>query len=153
MVKLIVENSYNFWFSISVLCLVVEIIGAYGYLLCSGIAALIVGVIVYIIPQIIWEWQGFIFSVLIIAVAFLWWSLLSEPSYGESINIKMLNRRLYHLIGTHATLTEAMHNGIGRINIGDSSWRAKASHDLPVGTVVEVIKTESTTLVIRPIAS
>jgi hypothetical protein len=42
-----------------------------------------------------------------------------------------------------------MHNGMGRINIGDSSWRAQANEDLAVGTEVEVIAVEGITLVIR----
>jgi membrane protein implicated in regulation of membrane protease activity len=45
-----------------------------------------------------------------------------------------------------------MHNGMGRINIGDGSWRAQASEDLPIGTEVEVVAVEGVTLLIRRIA-
>jgi hypothetical protein len=44
-----------------------------------------------------------------------------------------------------------MHNGMGRINIGDGSWRAQASENLPVGTEIEVVAVEGVTLVIRAV--
>jgi len=129
-----------------------EMLGASGYLLWSAVAALIVGVLVWLLPQLLWEWQGAIFAVLTVAVAFLWWYWLRQRPARAANDMQMLNQRNRQLIGTHATLTEAMHNGIGRINIGDSSWRAQASYDLPVGTNVEVIAVEGVTLVIRAVS-
>lgn len=49
-------------------------------------------------------------------------------------------------------MTEPMHNGMGRINIGDSSWRAQAE-DLPAtAPEVEVVAVEEGHAVIRAIS-
>lgn len=152
MVTLIAANPQGFWLSLGGVLLAAEMLGASGYLLWSGVAALIVGVLVWLLPQLPWEWQGAIFAVLTVAVAFLWWYWLRQRPAGAPNDAQMLNQRNRQLIGPHATLTEAMHNGIGRINIGDSSWRAQANDDLPVGTDVEVIAVAGVTLVIRAIS-
>ena len=115
----------------------------------SFVTATVVGAIVWLLPQLGWEWQGVIFAVLTVVVAYLWWYWLRQRPAAASSGSQVLNQRNRLLIGTRATLTEPMHNGMGRINIGDSSWRAQASEDLAVGTEVEVIAVEGITLVIR----
>ncbi|PYB32024.1 NfeD family protein, partial [Serratia marcescens] len=82
----------------------------------------------------------------------LWWYWLRRRPAAASGGSPVLNQRNRQLIGTRATLTEPMHNGMGRINIGDSSWRAQAAEDLPAGTEVEVVAVEGVTLVIRAIS-
>ncbi|NIH16198.1 NfeD family protein [Serratia symbiotica] len=152
MVTLIAANPQGFWLFLGGVLLAAEMLGASGYLLWSGVAALSVGVLVWLLPQLPWEWQGAIFAVLTVAVASLWWYWLRQRTAGASNDAQMLNQRNRQLIGTPATLTEAMHSGIGRINIGDSSWRAQANDDLTVGTNLEVIVVEGVTLVIRAIS-
>jgi membrane protein implicated in regulation of membrane protease activity len=151
MLALIAANSHWFWLSLGGLLLAAEMLGASGYLLWSGVASLVVGAIVWLLPQIGWEWQAVIFAVLTILVAYLWWYWLRQRPVAAS-GAEVLNQRNRQLIGTRATLTEPMHNGMGRINIGDSSWRAQANEDLPVGTEVEVVAVEGVTLVIRAIS-
>ncbi len=46
MLKQIAANPYGFWLSLGGLLLVAEMLGAGGYLLWSGIAAVIVGILV-----------------------------------------------------------------------------------------------------------
>ncbi|CAI0717775.1 Inner membrane protein ybbJ [Serratia entomophila] len=151
MVELIAANPHWFWLSLGGVLLAAEMLGASGYLLWSGVAALIVGALVWLLPQLPWEWQGTIFAALTVIVAYLWWYWLRQRPAAAASGAQVLNQRNRQLIGTRATLTEAMHNGMGRINIGDSSWRAQAAEDLPVGTEVEVIAVEGVTLVIRAV--
>lgn len=151
MLEQIAANPQWFWISLGGLLLAAEMFGASGYLLWSGVSAVVVGAIVWLLPQLDWEWQGAIFAVMTIAVAYLWWYWLRQRSVPATSGSLVLNQRNRQLIGTRATLTEPMHNGLGRINIGDSSWRAQANEDLPVGTEVEVVAVEGVTLVIRAI--
>ncbi|MBL5859611.1 NfeD family protein [Serratia sp. T13T92] len=150
MLEQIAANPQWFWVSLGGLLLAAEMLGASGYLLWSGVSAVIVGVIIWLLPELSWEWQGGLFAVMTIAVAYLWWYWLRKRPAATS-GSPVLNQRNRQLIGTRATLTEAMHNGHGRINIADSSWRAQANEDLPIGTEVEVVAVEGTTLVIRAI--
>lgn len=53
--------------------LAAEMLGAGGYLLWSGVAALLVGALIWLLPPLSWEWQGVIFAVLTVVVAYLWW--------------------------------------------------------------------------------
>lgn len=152
MLEQIAANPQWFWITLGGLLLAAEMLGAAGYLLWSGVSAVVVGIIVWLLPQLDWEWQGALFAVMTLIVAYLWWYWLRRrPKLAGSSQV--LNQRNRQLIGTRATLTEAMQNGFGRINIGDSSWRAQANEDLPVGTEVEVIAVEGATLVIRAIYS
>ncbi|CAI1869887.1 MULTISPECIES: NfeD family protein [Serratia] len=151
MLELIAANPLWFWLSLGGVLLAAEMLGAGGYLLWSGVAALLVGALIWLLPQLSWEWQGVIFAVLTVVVAYLWWYWLRRRPTAASGSSPVLNQRNRQLIGTRATLTEPMHNGMGRINIGDSSWRAQAPEDLPAGTEVEVVAVEGVTLVIRAI--
>ncbi|EMG3684905.1 NfeD family protein [Serratia marcescens] len=151
MLELIAANPLWFWLSLGGVLLAAEMLGAGGYLLWSGVAALLVGVLIWLLPPLSWAWQGMIFAVLTVVVAYLWWYWLRRRPAAASGGLPVLNQRNRQLIGTRATLTEPMHNGMGRINIGDSSWRVQAAEDLPAGTEVEVVAVEGVTLVIRAI--
>lgn len=150
MLELIAANPHWFWLSLGGLLLAAEMLGANGYLLWSGIAAVVVGAIVWLLPAIGWEWQGVLFAILVMLVAYLWWYWLRQRAVITS-GVQVLNQRNRQLIGTRATLSEPIRNGLGRINIGDSSWRAQAAEDLPVGTDVEVVSVEGATLIIRAV--
>ncbi|EGT3598038.1 TPA: NfeD family protein [Serratia marcescens] len=152
MLELIAANPLWFWLSLGGVLLAAEMLGAGGYLLWSGVAALLVGALIWLLPPLSWAWQGMIFAVLTVVVAYLWWYWLRRHPAAASGGSPVLNQRNRQLIGTRATLTEPMHNGMGRINIGDSSWRAQAAEDLPAGTEVEVVAVEGVTLVIRAIS-
>lgn len=152
MLELIAANPLWFWLSLGGVLLAAEMLGAGGYLLWSGVAALLVGALIWLLPPLSWAWQGAIFAVLTVVVAYLWWYWLRRRPAAASGGSQVLNQRNRQLIGTRATLTEPMHNGMGRINIGDSSWRAQAAEDLPASTEVEVVAVEGVTLVIRAIS-
>ncbi len=153
MLELIAANPLWFWLSLGGVLLAAEMLGAGGYLLWSGVAALLVGALIWLLPPLSWAWQGMIFAVLTVVVAYLWWYWLRRRPATASGGSPVLNQRNRQLIGTRATLTEPMHNGMGRINIGDSSWRAQAAEDLPAGTEVEVVAVEGVTLVIHALPS
>ncbi|BFO08708.1 hypothetical protein GGER_12180 [Serratia rubidaea] len=58
MLALITENPHWIWLSLGGLLLIAEMLGTGGYLLWSGVAAAIVGTLVWLFPGIGWEWQG-----------------------------------------------------------------------------------------------
>lgn len=147
MLEQIVAQPHWFWITLGGVLLATEMLGANGYLLWSGVSALLVGLLVWLLP-LGWELQGFIFAVLTVAVAVLWWYWLRKRPVAVPSG---LNQRSRQLIGTRAVLMEPMHSGMGRINIGDSSWRMQSAEDLPIGTEVEVIAVEGITLLVRPV--
>lgn len=144
---LLAENAHWVWLSLGGLLLAAEMLGGSGYLLWSGISAVIVGLLTWAFP-FTWPWQGLLFAVLTIITAVLWWYWLRQRTRTSGAP-STLNQRSQQLIGVHATITEAIEDGIGRAKIGDSTWRVKSDHALPVGTSVEIIAVDGITLYVR----
>src|SRR6185437_9803726 len=84
MLEQIAANPHWFWLSLGGLLLAAEMLGASGYLLWSGVSAVVVGAIVWLLPQLAWEWQGVIFAVLTVVVAYLWWYWLRQRPAAAS---------------------------------------------------------------------
>lgn len=57
MMALMVVHPHIFWLSLGGLLLAAEMLGGNGYLLWSGVAAVINGLVVWLLP-LGWEWQG-----------------------------------------------------------------------------------------------
>ncbi|WP_063656990.1 NfeD family protein [Candidatus Arsenophonus triatominarum] len=147
MLEQIAANPYGFWLSLGGMLLIAEMLGAGGYLLWSGIAAVIVGILVWLIP-FSWVFQGLLFSVLTVVTVFVWWywlNKMSKPQQG------MLNQRDQQMIGLRATLIEPTHNGYSRVSVADGSWRIYCSIELSAGTEVEVIFINGNTLNVKPV--
>ncbi|MCL6372340.1 NfeD family protein [Pectobacterium atrosepticum] len=146
-IGLVMENAHWFWLSLGGLLLAAEMLGASGYMLWSGLSAVLVGLLTWVMP-LGWPLQGTIFAILTIVTALLWWYWLRKRTLSRPQS--MLNQRGQQLVGLRATLTDPVINGFGRVNIADSSWRVKSEQDLPVGTQVEVIAIDGITLHVRP---
>ncbi|MCL2893320.1 NfeD family protein [Brenneria tiliae] len=147
-IELVMENAHWFWLSLGGLLLAAEMLGASGYLLWSGISAVVVGLLVWLTP-IGWPWQGIAFALLTIITALLWWYWLRKRTLARPPST--LNQRGQQLVGLRATLSEPVVDGFGRVRIGDSTWRVKAQQDLAAGTHIEVIAVEGITLYVRPV--
>lgn len=141
-------NAHWLWISLGGLLLAAEMLGASGYLLWSGISAVVVGLLVWLFP-FSWPWQGAAFALLTIVTALLWWYWLRKRT--QAAPQQALNQRGRQLIGQRATLTEAVVDGVGRAKIGDGTWRVAADRPLPAGTRVEVLAIDGITLRVRPV--
>ncbi|MBJ3814614.1 NfeD family protein [Shimwellia pseudoproteus] len=147
MIALILAHPHAFWLSLGGLLLAAEMMGTSGYLLWSGVAAVITGLLVWLLP-LGWEWQGVCFAVLTVVSAWLWWRWLSRR-HRDSTGAPNLNQRGNQLIGQVLVLETALVNGHGNIRVGDSSWPVSAAQDLPAGCRVRVIAIEGITLRIQ----
>lgn len=150
MIALILSHPHAFWLSIGGLLLAAEMMGASGYLLWSGIAAVLTGALVWVLP-LGWEWQGACFAVLTVISAWLWWRWLSRR-HNPDTGALQLNQRGNQLIGQTLVLETPLVNGRGNVRVGDSSWPVSATEDLPAGSQVTVIAVEGITLRVRALA-
>lgn len=148
MTETLLAHPHIFWLSLGGLLLAAEMLGGNGYLLWSGIAGIVTGLLTWLLP-LGWEWQGALFAALTLAATWLWWRWLSlrvkrQPEAGR------LNQRGQQLIGQRFTLDAALVNGRGHVRVGDSSWPVMADSDLPAACTVEVIAVEGITLRVEP---
>lgn len=143
----IVAHPHWFWLTLGGLLLAAEMLGTSGYLLWSGIAAVLVGVVEWLAP-FSWTAQGTLFALLTLVCVYLWYRWMRHRERSQQPN--SLNQRGKQLIGTLLTLDAPLVNGIGHVKLGDSSWRVQADQDLPAGARVIVTGIEGITLHIRP---
>jgi membrane protein implicated in regulation of membrane protease activity len=113
-----------------------------------GVAALIVGALLLIVP-VPWQLQLVLFGVLGV-VAMLLWRRFRSPESPESEQ-PPLNQRGQHYIGQVYTLVEPIQSGSGKIQVGDSVWLAQGS-DAPAGARVRVVSVDGVVLRVEPIS-
>lgn len=103
MMELMVVHPHIFWLSLGGLLLAAEMLGGNGYLLWSGVAAVITGLVVWLVP-LGWEWQGVMFAILTLLAAWLWWKWLSRRVREQKHSDSHLNQRGQQLIGRRFVL-------------------------------------------------
>lgn len=148
MIDSLLQHPHLLWLSLGGLLLAAEMLGGNGYLLWSGVAAVVTGLLVWLVP-FGWELQGVIFAVLTLIAAWLWWLWLSRRVRDQKPADASLNQRGQQLVGRRFILDNALVNGRGHMRVGDSSWPVSAGSDLPAGSKVEVIAVEGITLHIK----
>ncbi|MBU5377257.1 MAG: NfeD family protein [Pantoea sp.] len=139
----IIAHPHWFWLTLGGLLLAAEMLGTSGYLLWSGIAAVLVGIVEWLAP-FSWTAQGSLFALLTLVCVYLWYRWMRHRERHQQPNA--LNQRGNQLIGTLLTLDAPLVNGIGHVRLGDSSWRVQADRDLPAGAQVVVTGVEGITL-------
>ncbi|MDT9587391.1 MAG: NfeD family protein [Candidatus Arsenophonus melophagi] len=148
MLKQIIAEPVWFWFFIGGLFLIAELLSSSGYLLWIGIAAIFTSFIIWLIPEISWNLQGILFSIMIIFSVLSWrkWFCISSKSL-----ISDPNKKQHQFIGMKAYLISDTNNGYSRIRLMDGSWRIYCSEQLSANAEVEVIDIEGITLTVKPV--
>ena len=123
------------WFIFAVGLLILELFAPGAFFLWMGIAAAIVGALLWLIPGMGWELQLMIFAVLSV-VTIIWWRkrMDKNPVVSDQPN---LNRRGQQYVGRTFTLDEPIVNGLGKIHVDDSTWKIEGN-DCPAGTKITV---------------
>ena len=151
MIALILAHPHIFWLTLGGLLLAAEMLGSNGYLLWSGVAGVVTGLLTWAIP-LSWEWQGTLFAVLTLLAAWLWSKWLRKRMRQQRPADAQLNQRGQQLVGRRFTLDSALENGRGHVRVGDSSGPVLADEDLAAGSKVEVVAVEGITLHIRVVS-
>ncbi|MDA3875713.1 MAG: NfeD family protein [Halothiobacillus sp.] len=145
---MMIEFDFWGWLILAVLLIAIEILAPASFFLWMGIAAAIVGGILFLLPALDWPIQIGMFAVLSVISVFIGRRIF-RPSRQESDH-PTLNQRGAQYIGRQFTLEAPIVNGVGWLHVGDSRWRALGA-DAPVGTVVRVVAVDSTNLVVQPV--
>ncbi|EST57968.1 hypothetical protein K151_2128 [Proteus hauseri ZMd44] len=143
MIEWISAQPALFWLCLGGLLLITEMLGTAGYLLWSGMAALCVSLITWILP-ISWPIQGILFAILTVISAVFWHLWLKRRKLSKEA--ENLNQKTHQLIGVHAVLLSNTENGFSRVKLADGSWRVYSDTPLLAGDKVTVTALDGITL-------
>ena len=137
------------WIILGAILLSVELIAPGTFVLWLGVAAILVGVISFVID---WSWQeqGVGFAILAVASLVMWWRLIRPAKREEEPSDQpFLNRRAHGFVGQVFTLEKPIVDGAGTVRIGDTVWRVTGP-DCAAGTRIRIARAEGATLFVEP---
>ncbi len=132
------------WIIIGVLLLILEVITGTTYILWPAAAALIVGVVAFILP-LSWTMQFLLFFILS-AVLLVVGHKYVRPKLDTGIPSD-LNDRAQSMVGMRVKAIADFETGLGRVQVGDTQWRASiADGTAKAGQELRVLSVKGTTL-------
>ncbi len=141
---------YWHWIVFGLLLVILEMLLPGFVLIWFGVAAILVGGLQYLIPEMSWEWQLLIFSIFSLTSVFVW-RFWSKNNLTDDPGSDILNQRSRALIGRETILIEPIINGVGRIQVDDTFWRVNGA-DLENGKLVRVVDVEGATLKVEQVS-
>lgn len=136
------------WWIIAVVLIILEVPAPGTFFLWMGASAGIVGVALLLFSELTWELQLTLFAALSIVTILLSRRYLQKNKGDHS----KLSQRGKRYIGTTVTVVETITNGIGKVRIEDTLWRARGA-DTVIGQRVKIVAIEGATFEIESIAS
>ncbi len=131
------------WLAIGIGLIIVEMIAPGLIFVWFGVAAIVTGLVVGVAPMMAWPAQLTLFSVLALV------SLVSGRMWMKKHPLKTqdesLNRRADQYVDRTFTLSEAIVNGQGKVQVDDSIWKVRGP-DMDLGSLVRVVGTDGTVL-------
>jgi len=133
----LLEPVYWNWWLLGVVLMAIEAIVPYFFFLWMGVAALLVGLVLTILPELTWPWQALLFAVLSFGSIVIWqWRLRRYPTQTAD---SLLNRRGHQYVGRVFTLDAPVMNGHGKVRVDDSSWKVLVDQDCPAGARLRIV--------------
>lgn len=139
--------SFLDWLALGVALVILEIFGAGGYLLWTGIAAAAVSALLFLFPGVDWAAQCLLFALICVVSATLWWY---RQRHAAPADQPLLNQRGQELIGRVFVVQEAIVDGRGKIKVGDGVWLVRGQDAAP-GAHVKVTGQEGVHLLVVPV--
>ena len=142
----VAQNTEWVWIAAGLVLLGLEIVVSGTFLLWFGIAAIVVGILGFLIDAS-WQFNGIVF--LFIAIGSLF--IFKRLNRGEKSKVDpLVNQRISRYIGREFKLIEGITQGTGRIKIGDTVWRVHGP-DLEVGSLVKLVSSDGASLKVEPV--
>jgi membrane protein implicated in regulation of membrane protease activity len=151
LVTLLAEIGPWHWLVLGALLIGLEAIMPSTYLLWPGIAAVVIGLVVAIDPEMGWQYQVLAFGILAIVASMGGRRWASKG--GIVTDQPQLNRRSAQYVGRLAIVTETFVGGRGQITIDDTRWSAETiDGSNPSKNInVEIIAADGALLKVRAI--
>jgi len=141
--------SHWHWLILGCLLLVLELVGTAGLLLWTGLAALLVGLISWVVPMGTTA-QWLLFAVAASLTTFAWWRIQHGKDSQEDSQ-RTLNQRMSRYLGRQTRLLQPVENGSSRIKLDDTVWPVRCEQALAAGALVKVVAADSICLTVEPV--
>ena len=146
METIIIEFWY--WWVFAVILMILELFAPGAFFLWMGVAAILVGMIVGLLPNLGWEYQILAFSVFSVVSVVIWRIYLKKnPPQSD---LPLLNQRSAQIIGREFTLQSPIVDGQGKIKVDDTTWKIQGD-DYPENTRVKVVDVDGVILKVKSI--
>lgn len=132
------------WLILGLVLIGVEVLAPGVFMLWLGLAALLVGLLSFVIDMH-WQMQVLLFAIFAAAAVPIWRSL-ARRGKGETSN-PFLNRRTDALVGRVFTLEKPIQDGSGTVRIDDTIWRVTGP-DAPAGSRIRIVKADGAMLTV-----
>lgn len=135
------------WLALGAILVGVEIVSTTFYFLWPGIAAALVGLLLYFFPNLGPNSQIILFAVMAVVSTFLW-KRYAPKSWTSTEPLTTLNRRAAQYEGRRAKVAVSFSGGRGAILIDDTRWSAVTADgsDPAAGETVLVTGADGTVL-------
>jgi inner membrane protein len=147
------EESLKFvfwhWFAFAAVLGTIEILAPGIFFLWLALAAFLTGLLVLIMPGMSAAMQITTFGVLAVVMVFAAWKFLKKNPIAS--DQPLLNQRAAQYVGKTYILEQAISNGIGRVRVGDGTWKVEGP-DMAAGGQVRVIGYDGPTLKVEKVA-
>ena len=136
------------WWVLGALLLIFEIAAPGVFFVWLALAAFALGLIVFVLPLSV-PVQLLLYSVLCVVAVLVGRRYVNRLALGGTEG-DQLNTGASRLVGRTVLVTAPIVNGVGRVRVGDSDWRASGP-DTPAGKSVLIVAAEGTTLIVREV--
>ena len=135
------------WLIFGFILMALELIAPGVFLFWLGLAALLVGLVSFVVHPA-WQVQLLMFA-LFAAIAVPVWRRLAQSNSAASASNPFLNKRADALVGRVFTLEKPIIDGTGTVRIDDTIWRV-AGPDAPAGSRVRIVRADGANLTVAP---
>jgi inner membrane protein len=133
------------WLVFGIVLMALELAAPGVFLFWLGLAALLVGLLSFVIHPS-WQAQILMFAVFAAAAVPLW-RRIARSNNSVSKSNPFLNKRADALIGRVFTLEKPIIDGAGTVRIDDTVWRV-AGPDTPAGNRVKIVQADGASLTV-----
>ncbi len=140
-----IQLQFWHWLVLAVLLTIIEVFAPGTFFVWMGVSAALVGLLLWLMPELAWELQVLAFALLSVTSVVVWrYVQKRRPIQTEQ---PLLNRRGEQYVGRVFTLQEPIVNGHGKIRVDDSIWKVQGE-DCEAGTKVMVSSAEGVVLLV-----
>ena len=126
------------WIALGLILLTAEVLGTAGFMIGAAVAALGMGIVVWLFPDLGAGLQILLFVITALIATLVYFRIFRDAQKADNVR-PLLNRRAVRLVGHQFKLERDLELGEGKVQIGDTMWTVHSEEPLAAGTLVEVV--------------